>query len=92
MTKTTSVNPLEIAVKKLEGPSAVGRALGITKQAVDGWRAKGSTPAHYMRALSRASGVPLDDFLEFEEIRQGVMVDSLAQALAESAEDHAFKK
>ncbi len=80
-------NPASKAVKKLGGPTVVGTILGVSRQAVNGWNEESGAPVYLIRALSLASGVPIDEFLSFEEAKKGVNAGALSKALKEAAED-----
>lgn len=81
------VNPAEKVIKKLAGPQAIADILGITRQGVRSWTGESGAPVYLFRALSLASGVPLEEFLAFEEAKKGIDPKSLAKALKQNAED-----
>jgi len=58
MTDAARHNQVDLAIARAGGPSAVGRALGITPQAVGQWQ---RIPAERVLEISRLSGVPPHD-------------------------------
>nr|WP_294864370.1 helix-turn-helix domain-containing protein [uncultured Pseudogulbenkiania sp.] len=43
-------------IKEAGGPSAVGRALGVSSSAVNNWAARGHIPAEHCPTLERLTG------------------------------------
>ena len=46
------------AIKQAGGVSALGRAIGVSKQAIYSWRRIESLPAEWVKPIAKASGVP----------------------------------
>lgn len=79
-------NPADKAIRKLGGPTAIGDILEISRQAVNSWRETG-VPTYFIRALSIASGVPIEEFLAFEEAKRGINPKHVGKLLKDNAED-----
>lgn len=58
MTKTAARRAIEIGVRKERTITALGRALGVSRQAVSQWYEKGTVPPERVARLSVISGIP----------------------------------
>ncbi len=63
-------NAVQRAVAAVGGPTKAARVCGVSNSAVHKWINQGSiTLLRYALALSRASGVPIEEFVGEEEER-----------------------
>lgn len=80
-------NPAQKAVNKMGGPALVGHVVGVSRQAVNSWFGDSGVPVYLIRAVSAASGVPLEEFMAFEEAKKGVNSKELAKRFKEALQD-----
>lgn len=80
-------NPAHKAVNKIHSAATVAGVLGISRQAVNSWFGDAGAPVYLFRALSAASGVPLEEFLAFEEAKKGINHKALVKAFRNAVED-----
>lgn len=59
--ETHAENPVHAAIKAVEGPSNLAKAMTVSRETVRKWRKKGRFPEHRLEKLQEVTGLSLKE-------------------------------